>query len=92
MVRTIEEVTNLIKQKEQSANNAYNREFNRKYYDKEKLAELKGEMDAYNDCYLLIKTSHLLDKDGRIENARSLFKELRVEGYDLVQILEMLHL
>ncbi len=95
MVRTIEEVTNLIEQKEQNANNAYNREFNRKYSDKVKMAELKGEMDAYKDCVLLIKTSHLLnknDREAKLEAARNLFKELREEGKDLVQIMEMLHL
>ena len=61
MKRTINEIYELIEQKRDSASNAYNRECNRIYPSKVKLAELKGELMAYEDVLILIKTSGVLD-------------------------------
>lgn len=60
MQRTINEIYKLIEQKLESATNAYNREWARKYPSKEKQAELKGERMAYDDVLILIKTSYVL--------------------------------
>ena len=90
MLRTLKEIINVIDKKEQSANLAYNREWNRKYPSKETLAGLKSEMMCYQDCKLLITSSHLLDMDGRINEARILVQEMREKGMSMTDIIEEL--
>lgn len=90
MLRTIEEVVNLLEQKEQNANNHYNKEFNRQYPSKETTASLKGQMMAYNDCIMLIKSSHLLDEDGQINMVKNLVKSMQDKGMNANEILKKL--
>lgn len=90
MLRTIEEVVNLLEQKEQNANNHYNKEFNRQYPNKETTASLKGQMMAYNDCIMLIKSSHLLDEDGQINMVKNLVKSMQDKGMNANEILKKL--
>ena len=90
MLRTTKEITELVQKKSSNARLAYNREWNRKYPSKEKIAELKGNMDAYDDCILLISSSHLLDEDGRIAEARQLVLDLRAQGKSIADIIKVL--
>ena len=107
MIRTAKEITELIQKKSNNARLAYNREWNRKYPSKGKIAELKGNMDAYDDCIvlinsskiilflpihsiLLINSSHLLDEDGRIAEARQLVLDLRAQGKSIADIIKVL--
>jgi len=72
MQRTINEIYKLIEQKLESATNAYNREWARKYPSKENLAELKGERMAYDDVLILIKTSYVLTETGDDEKLKQI--------------------
>lgn len=60
MNKTIDEIYELVKKKYKSASTAYNFEWRRKYPNIKKLNELKGNMDAYYDVCILIKTSNVL--------------------------------
>lgn len=92
MLRTLEEVVDLINKKEHNANLAYNREWHRTYPNKEMLGSLRGEMMAYQDCKILIQSSHLLDEDGRIEEAKNLISDFRKKGMNYMEILNILGL
>lgn len=92
MLRTLKEVVNAIDKKEQSANFAYNREWKRKYPSKEALARLKSEMICYQDCKSLISSSHLLDMDGRINEARILVQEMYEKGMSMTDIIKELRI
>lgn len=76
MKRTINEIYELIEQKLESATNAYNREYARKYPSKEKLAELKGERMAYDDVLILINTSLALTETGDVEKLKQIVLSL----------------
>ena len=60
MKRTINEIYNLLLQKQENALNDLTGEQLRKYPSNKKILKLQGEIEAYTDVINLIKTSQVL--------------------------------
>lgn len=73
MVRTIEEVLNLIKEKVNNAENDLASSYikNEILPCPEKINKLLGEIEAYNDVIILIETSHIIPEGNKNENKNS---------------------
>lgn len=63
MKRTIDDIYNLILQKIENARNDYHCEKSRIYPNYKKCLKLDGEIEAYEDIEILIKTSGVLNND-----------------------------
>lgn len=61
MKRDIKEIYSLLEQKLENAQNDVVFERNRQYPSNKKLLRLEGEIEAYQDAIILIKTSGVLD-------------------------------
>ncbi len=62
MKRTINEIYQLLKEKEENALNDLTSERMRPYPSNKKILELQGEIAAYQDVIRLIETSEVLNK------------------------------
>lgn len=60
MKRTINDIYNLIKQKEENALNDLTRERMRNYPSNKKILRLEGEIEAYQDIRIMLETSEVL--------------------------------
>ena len=60
MKRTINEIYNLLLEKQENALNDLTGEQLRKYPSNKKILKLQGEIEAYTDVINLIKTSQVL--------------------------------
>lgn len=61
MKRSVNEIYDLLKQKEENALNDYHREHSRQYPSNKKLLKLQGEIAAYQDVITLLETSEVLE-------------------------------
>ena len=65
MKQTINEIHNLLKQKEENALNDLTRERMRQYPSSKKILRLEGEIEAYKDVIVLLETSEVLDETNK---------------------------
>lgn len=62
MKRTINEIYELLKQKQENANNDLTAEYMKQCPSYDKIVKLEGEIAAYHDVIILIETSDVLNK------------------------------